>query len=67
MDQKFNDYVTKIAACNGTGRQELDKLIQTGEITEEEAEMIYIYAKALEVSTALEVLEQKIQYNFTYY
>lgn len=41
---KFKHLIEKIVGCNGTGRQELSKIVKEGSITEEEAEMIYAYA-----------------------
>jgi hypothetical protein len=60
IKEKFGKLITFIESCNGTGHQELIKRINAGEITEEDAVLVELYAKLNELDTRLSFVSSRI-------
>jgi hypothetical protein len=50
----INSYIDRIAACNGSAKEELKRLVETNKITKEEAAVIWIRASLKKVNTSLD-------------
>jgi 3-oxoacyl-(acyl-carrier-protein) synthase len=56
---KFAELITFIASCNGTGKREIEKRVELGELTAEEAAYILFHATAKKIHDRLESMEAK--------
>lgn len=50
----INSLVDRIAKCNGSAEQELNRLIEEGKITREEAAVIHLRASLQKMHTSLD-------------
>lgn len=59
---KFKDLIQVIAGCNGTGRKVLSRLVAIGNITEAEAEVVYVHACVEKIKHSVNSIEEKLTY-----
>jgi len=56
ISERFKELISFIVSCNGTGKAELQKRIMAGELTEEEATMVELYANVQKLHNRLDAL-----------
>jgi len=54
ITEKFDDLITHLASCNGTCMEELQKRIDDGDLSEEEASYVYIYTLLRKLHTRVD-------------
>lgn len=58
---RFAKLIDYLVTCNGSCRKELEKKVSSGEVTKEEADIIYYYAEMKRLGMRLDHLTKKIQ------
>ena len=61
VTERFKKLINYLASCNGTGRKELDQKIATGEISKEDADLVFYYASIKKLNKKLDTISQKVQ------
>jgi hypothetical protein len=61
--ERFEKLIDYLATCNGTGREELDQKIAAGELTKDEADLVFYYANVKKLNKKLDTLSEKVQFS----
>jgi len=61
VTERYKKLITYVASCNGTGRKELDQKIVAGEITEEDADLVFYYASIIKLNKKLDKITETVQ------
>ena len=59
ITEKFKDLIAYIAACNGTGQQELDQKVVSGLISKSDATLVFYYANIKKLHDKLDNIAHK--------
>jgi len=59
MTPTLQEYITKILKCNGTGAQELEALVENGEITRLEASIIRMRVASTKLLERVKDLDER--------
>lgn len=58
--EQYKDLIEYISSCNGTGRDELKKRVKKGEITQDDADYIFVYACMHKIHAQLDGITEKL-------
>jgi len=58
--EKYKDLIEYISSCNGTGRKELQKKVDMGELPSDDADYVFVYACMHKINGQLDGLVEKV-------
>lgn len=61
LAEKYPDIIKHLISCNGTGRLEMQRLIDSGKLTAYEAHILYSYACLEQANQKLDSLAAKVE------
>jgi hypothetical protein len=61
ITEQYKELIGYVAACNGTGKMELDQKIAAGEITKEDAQLVFYYATIQKLRNRLDNVSDRIK------